>query len=368
MTKQNKEAQANEGPIIEADPEHFTINRDTDLLECLRRLDRTGCHLLVCVEDNRVAGVVSEGDIRRGLLNDMSLDQKVSDLINEDPTIVTKPYVPEAVIALMRKRNIDGIPAINAKGEFVEFLTLASLMRGKNLPNTAVIMAGGMGTRLRPLTLQTPKPLLPVAGRPMIEHIIEHMASEGIRRFIVTTNYLAEKFPEILGDGNHLDVEITYIRENEQLGTLGGLGLIDSEELSEPIVVTNGDVLSKLNAGLFLERHQANGADLTICVKEYSQRIPYGVLNVKDDRIVGMDEKPEQTFKVNAGIYCINPNALSLIPKNRSIDFPEFVKILNANGHQISSFAFDGYWRDVGTIDDYSRANIEFRDVHTIGE
>ena len=352
----------NQVPSVGALPEHFVINSDTDLLECLRRLDRTGCHVLVCIEDGRISGVVSEGDIRRGLLNDMSLDQKVEPLINKNPVVITKPFEPEAVIALMRKRMIDGIPVINNKGDFVEFLTLASLLRRKNLPNTAVIMAGGMGTRLHPLTLQTPKPLLPVAGRPMIEHIIEQLSDEGIRRFFVTTNYLAKKFPEILGDGSHLGVEISYICEDKQLGTLGALSLIDRKKLSEPIIVTNGDVLSKLNVSDFLHHHSESGASLTICVKEYNHRVPYGVISIKDNAIIGLDEKPEQTFIVNAGVYCIDLDVLSLIPRSRPLDFPDFVKLLDSSGHSMSSFTFEGYWRDIGTIEDYSHANIEFRE------
>jgi len=358
MTKQKTKALN-----IGVAPEIFIINRDTDLLECLRRLDRTGCHVLVCIEGGRISGVVSEGDIRRGLLNDMSLKQKVGPLVNENPVVITKPFELEAAISLMRTRMVDGIPVINDKGEFVEFLTLFSLLRRKALPNKAVIMAGGMGTRLNPLTLQTPKPLLPVAGRPMIELIIEHLSDEGIRQFFISTNYLAEKFPETLGDGSHLGVEITYIREDKQLGTLGALSLLDREKLTEPIVVTNGDVLSKLSVESFLQHHSESGAALTICAKEYNHRVPYGVINIQEDATIGLDEKPKQTFIVNAGIYCINLDVLSLIPKKRPLDFPEFVKILYKNGHPVSLYDFDGYWRDIGTIEDYSRANIEFRDL-----
>ncbi|MBT3306620.1 MAG: NTP transferase domain-containing protein, partial [Alphaproteobacteria bacterium] len=219
-----------------------------------------------------------------------------------------------------------------------------------------------------PLTAETPKPLLPVAGRPMIEHVIEHLAGEGIQRFIVTTNYLADKFPETLGDGSHLNVEISYIREGEPFGTLGSLGLIDHSEMSAPLLVTNGDVMSRLDFGAFLQNHEASGADLSVCVKEYSHLVPYGVVNVEDDVIIGLEEKPEKNFLINAGIYCINPGVLHLIPKNRALDFPEFMKTLVENGHSVASYRFNGYWRDVGTIEDYSRANIELREFLTASD
>ncbi len=335
------------------------ITPEMTVIECLKRLETTGYHTLVCLVNNRVSGVLSEGDIRRGLLGGSGLDAFIAPLVNTNPVTITMPYDTGETLALMRSKRIDAVPLVDAQMHLLDILRISDLLQARALPNTAVIMAGGIGKRLQPLTLKTPKPLLPIGDRSMIEHIIGHLAQEGIRRIVISVNYKAEQFEATLGRGDHLGVEISYVHENRPMGTLGALGLVGEAHREHPLLITNGDVLSSLNIRDLFGFHQSQKADLTLCVKEHSYRVPYGVVRVDDNRIVEIDEKPEHGFLVSSGICCIQPEAAAMVAKDVPLDVPTFIHHLADNGRRVSAFQFSGYWRDVGNLADYSRANVE---------
>jgi NDP-sugar pyrophosphorylase family protein len=233
------------------------------------------------------------------------------------------------------------------------------LLTPQPLANHVIFMAGGLGSRLRPMTEETPKPLLTVGRKPLLETILEGFIEHGFRHFHMSVNYKAEQVKQHFGDGERWGVEIDYLEEDEQLGTAGPLGLLP-EVPEEPILVMNADVLTKVNFRNILDFHFEQGASATMCVREYDFRVPFGVVNIERDRIVGIEEKPLQTFFVNAGIYVVSPELLDLVGKDEPLDMPEFFGRAIDAGHHAAVFPVREYWMDVGRLDDYERANGEF--------
>ncbi len=340
--------------------ERFLIGPERSLLDCLRQLDVTGLGYLVVVKDGKVIGGVSDGDIRRGLISGCSLEDPISSVANPAPVTATPEMTRAELLELARRRGVDPIPVISRTGEFQDIFTVHELLELQVLPNRAVIMAGGLGLRLRPLTNTIPKPLLPLGDRPIIEHVLSHLSAAGIRRCTVTVNYMKEMFPQMLGDGSRLGIELDYVEEAQRLGTIGALGLIDSSKIEHPLIVTNGDVLTGIDIRKLLAEHEATGAVVTMCLKPYQQDVPYGVVAVDGEKIVKLEEKPSYRHLISAGVYCISPEVIRAIDYNCYLDAPQLIESFLKAGRTVSAFVFQEYWRDIGTMEDYYIAQTEF--------
>lgn len=317
---------------------------------------------LVVDDDRRLLGTVTDGDIRRGILRGIGLDQPVSAVMNSRPLTANVDQGRDAVLRLMRDREIHQIPLLDSGGRLVGLETLDELIHRDQVDVWVVLMAGGLGTRLRPLTENTPKPLLPVGGRPLLETIIENFANQGFRRIFLSVNYKAEMFEQHFGDGSRYGVSIEYIHEPDRMGTAGALTLLPSRP-ENPVIVMNADLLTTLDFRQLLEFHRSHRAKATMGVREYSFQVPYGVVKADQARLLSITEKPVQQFFVSAGMYVLEPDALNFIPNDTFYDMPTLFEALLAQGAEASVFPVREYWLDIGRLDDLERAQSEFGKV-----
>lgn len=332
------------------------------IIEAVRIIESEALQIaLVTDENSRLLGTVTDGDIRRALLQGLSLQTPVSRIMCASPTTATPDDGDDAILATMRRLQLGQIPVLDAQGRVVEMKVLKALLSPGTRDNWAVILAGGLGTRLRPLTENCPKPMLRVGGRPVLETIIHRLRAAGFRRFFLSINYLAELIESHFGSGEKLGVEITYLREPDRLGTAGPLSLLP-ERPTAPVLVMNGDILTKVNFEHILDFHAERSSMATMCVREYHLQVPYGVVRLEGDKLSSIDEKPVHRFFVNAGIYALEPDAIAYVPRGEHYDMPRLFQTLVDRGHNVSAFPIHEYWLDIGQIPDLEKAHGEFTD------
>ena len=335
------------------------VPASTPLIDAIAALDATGLQILLVVDDDgRLAGTVTDGDVRRGILAKRPLDGPVADVMHVAPTTRPAGIGRDDARRAMRDATVRQLPLLDDEGRPAG-LELLDNGGTPDRPNTVVIMAGGLGTRLRPLTEDTPKPLLRVGGRPLLETIIEAFAEYGFRKFHLSVNYRAAQVEEHFGDGRQLGVEIGYLREDEFLGTAGALSLLPHRP-GEPVVVMNGDILTRVDFGQMLEFHERTGAEMTMCVREYDVEIPYGVVEVDGERVTSLVEKPTTRHFINAGIYVLAPELLATIRPGERLDMTDLADRISGRGGMISAFPIREYWLDIGHLEDFERAQAEF--------
>ena len=340
------------------------------LAETIERIDRTGLQVgLVVDEDRRLLGIVTDGDIRRAILRDCVLDTAIRDVMNPTPRSLRAGAVRADVLELMRRHKFHHVPLVDGDGRLVGLEILDRLIGATELPNAVVLMAGGRGTRLRPLTAECPKPLLSVGGKPILEHILAGFIEEGFRNFYLSVNYKAEMIAEHFGNGDRWGVRIEYLREASPLGTAGALSLLPARP-RHPLVVMNGDLLTKVSFASMLEFHARHGGLATMAVREYDLQIPYGVVTIDNGEVVGIeeasagrivriDEKPVQRFFVNAGIYVLSPESFDHLPHS-PFDMPMLFDGLRRVGSTMA-YPLREYWVDIGHRDELDRAHSEWR-------
>ncbi|MEZ8323846.1 nucleotidyltransferase family protein [Vibrio cyclitrophicus] len=309
-------------------------------------------------------GVVTDGDIRRGLLSGKGLNTPVSDVMNSSPVTATSLNSRGHLIEEMNKLDILFIPIVD-DGKLVGLETLhRALVNKPSYQNPVFIMAGGFGTRLKPLTDSCPKPMLKIGDKPILETVIRSFTKAGFVNFYISTHYMPEQIQNHFGDGSDLGINITYVHENEPLGTGGALGLLPDDLPKDlPLIMINGDVLTKVDFQRLLEFHIDNNADATMCVREYDYQIPYGVINGEGNKITSMVEKPIQRFFVNAGIYVVSPQVIDSVPKNHRIDMPTLLEQHMNKRNNVLMFPIHEYWLDIGRMDDFNRAQA---DIHSL--
>ncbi len=339
------------------------VSTGQTIREVIEVIDHNAVQIALVVDESTcLLGTVTDGDIRRGILKGLSLESPVSKIMNCSPTTLTTGQHSEAVLALMRKKQLHHIPLIDQQGKVVGLKNLIEFLDRKTKDNWVVIMVGGLGTRLGELTENCPKPLLTVGTKPLLETILENFVEYGFRKFYLAVNYLGEKIQEYFGDGKNWGVEIRYIRERKRMGTAGALSLLP-EKPKETFIVMNGDILTKVNFHKLLEQHTEQKSEGTMCVREYDFQVPYGVVQVDEHQITRIEEKPVHRFFVNAGIYVLEPSSLELIPENVSFDMPELFKILLKKQRNATVFPIREYWMDVGQKEDFHKANGEFNQI-----
>ncbi|WP_082909908.1 nucleotidyltransferase family protein [Brevibacillus brevis] len=339
------------------------VSPQTPILHTLEIIDKSARQIaLVADENDRLLGTVTDGDIRRGLLKGRALQDPISLIMNSFPTVASPYETRENILALMKIKKIHQIPIVDEDGKIVHVEVLNELLRPTKKDNWVVLMAGGLGTRLHPLTHDCPKPLLPVGNKPLLETILQSFIDQGFHRFYISVKYKAEMIQEHFGDGSNWGISIQYLQEKESLGTAGALSLLP-EKPSEPFFVMNGDLLTKVNFEQLLDFHKTYQAQATMCVREYDHQIPYGVVRLDQYRLTSIEEKPTQRFFVNAGIYVLSPDAVDNIPHNQYFDMPSLFDHLVKNQQQTIAFPIREYWLDIGRMADFERANMEFAEV-----
>ncbi len=342
------------------------ITEKTTIKEALQIIDRGSMRIALVVDENdKLLGTLTDGDIRRGLLKALDLNSTVETIYNPNPTYATVSSSKEEILNLAILKKLHQIPIVDYNHQVVGIVEIEDLVRPKEKPNIAVIMAGGLGTRLRPLTDKLPKPMLKIGDKPILQTIIEKFSEHGFKNFIICVNYKGDTIQNFFGNGENLGINIEYVREEKRLGTAGALSLV-KDKLKEPFFVMNGDLLTNINFEHLYNYHISNQADATMCVREYDFQVPYGVVNLKDNLIQFIEEKPVQRFFVSAGIYMLFPETLKYIPTNEYFDMPELFKILIEENKRVVAFPLREYWIDIGRFEEYEKANMEYKGIFDV--
>ena len=330
----------------------------------MSRIDKLAKGLVLMVDEaGRLAATITDGDIRRAILRGLEVDSPISAVVAppdkqtaSPPQPITAPLqsTPDERLRKMRASSLRHLPLLDDEGRVVDIAFLEDIVTLEELPVQAVIMAGGLGTRLRPLTDDTPKPMLQIAGQPLLERTVRQLRDAGIQHINVTTHYLPEKIIEHFGDGEHFGVHMNYVAEDEPLGTAGSLALVDND--TEPLLVMNGDILTRVDFRSLVDFHRDYRADVTIGVRQYDVEVPYGVVEAINGRVYAIQEKPKCGFLVNAGIYLLEPTVKQFIPQGKRFDMPDLIGRLLQMQRTVVSFPIVEYWRDIGKHDDFERA------------
>lgn len=330
---------------------------DANLRQAIRSLDESALQIAMVISPNgHLLGTLTDGDIRRGLLRGLDMDSSVDTIIHREPLVAPPQLSRENVLQLMRANKIRQLPVIDENRCVVGLHVWDELMDPVQRPNLMVIMAGGQGARLRPYTETCPKPMLPVGGKPMLEHIVERAKADGFQRFVLTIHYLGHMVEEYFGDGSRWQVSIDYVREELPLGTSGALGLLNPRP-EVPLIVSNGDVLTDIRYGELLDFHNLHGASATMAVRQHEWQHPFGVVRTSGVDIVGFEEKPVIKSHINAGVYALNPEVLDYLSVGEYCDMPTLFARLQECGNRTVVYPMHEPWLDVGRVDDYVAAN-----------
>lgn len=349
------------------------VQKTSSIRDAMSQIDRSALGIVFVVDHERaLENTVTDGDIRRAILAGLGLDATIADLLQTGwkakgrlPVTASSESTREEQLAIMAKMSVRHLPLIDGHGKVAGVAVFkagdTAEKKVEDLPVEAVIMAGGFGTRLRPFTDHMPKPMLPIAGRPLMERTIERLHESGINRINITTHYLPEKITEHFGTGKRFGVELNYVSEDQPLGTAGSLGLV--AETDEPLLVMNGDILTRVDYKELFDFHKSNNADLTVGVRQYEFKVPYGVIEASDGIVKMLKEKPSYNFLVNAGIYLLEPSVKKLIPPDVRFDMTDLIDQLMQNGGVVASFPIVEYWVDIGQHDDLKRAENDMNNM-----
>ncbi|WP_036214776.1 nucleotidyltransferase family protein [Lysinibacillus sphaericus] len=342
--------------------EKIKITKHVSLMETMEIIDSSSLQFAVVVDENNcLIGTVTDGDIRRGILQGISLNEKIKEVMNSSP-ITMKDNISKAnCYQYMELKSLRQLPIVNKYNQVVDILFKD--MRPYIAPNEniVILMVGGLGTRLRPLTNHIPKPMLKVGGKPILETIIEGFKQFGYTNFILSVNYKKEMIQNYFQSGEAFGVTITYIEETKRMGTAGALSLL-REKPKKPIFVMNGDLLTQVNFEQLMQFHHEHEAIATMCVREYEYQIPYGVIKTEGASLVSIQEKPIHKSFVNAGIYILNPEVFEYIPNDEFFDMPTLFETIIADNKIASIYPIREYWLDIGRMDDFEKANLDYEE------
>ena len=335
---------------------------DSTIKEALQVIDTGAMKIALVLDDeDHLLGTLSDGDIRRGLLKGLTLDDSIESIIFTNPTVCGINDTKEDILKIAVSKKLYCIPIVDEKGVLVGVEEIDDILKPTSFSNKVVLMVGGLGTRLRPLTDDIPKPLLQVGDKPILETIINGFAKYGFTNIILSVSYKAEMIEDYFGDGSKFGVNIEYVHEDKRMGTAGALSLM-CEKLNEPFFVMNGDLLTNINFEHMLEYHMSNDATATMGVREYDFQVPYGVVNVEGHDILNIEEKPVHNFFVSGGVYVLSPDVLEVIP-SAYYDMPTLFEKLIEEKKKSISFPIREYWLDIGQMSDFHRANAEYHGV-----
>jgi dTDP-glucose pyrophosphorylase/CBS domain-containing protein len=326
------------------------------LQDAIRSLNESALQIVLIVEDDgRLIGTITDGDIRRALLDGYGLSSTLDAVVQRRALVVSSTMSRDLVLQLMQANKVHQLPVVDDAGRVIALHRWDDMIVGATRENPMVIMAGGQGTRLKPHTDNCPKPLLPIGGKPMLEHIIQRASAEGFRKFSIAVHYLGHMIEEYFGHGDRWSVEIDYIREQTPLGTAGALSLLQPTP-AHPMVVSNGDILTDVRYGELLDFHTRHGASATMAVRMHEWQHPFGVVRTEGVDIVDFEEKPVARTYVNAGIYVIDPSMLALLKRGEPCDMPVLFERVKQAGKRTIAYPMHEPWLDVGRPDDYREA------------
>ncbi|EKE75432.1 nucleotidyltransferase family protein [Gallaecimonas xiamenensis] len=336
------------------------LTRDTTIREAMRIITQGALRIgLVCDNNDKLLGIVTDGDIRRGLLADAEMTDPASNVMNCRPQCANANHSKAQMLAMMRQFDITTLPIVDNQGKVLGLQTLKDLLAQPRFDNPVFIMAGGFGTRLRPLTEHCPKPMLMVGDKPLLAHLVERFVRQGFHNLYISTHFMPEMIRDYFGDGSNFGASITYVHEDQPLGTGGALGLLPKDLPALPLIMMNGDVLTKVDFVRLLKHHQQHDFDATMCVREYEYQIPFGVVESQGELITAMTEKPLHRYHVNTGIYVLSPKAIGAVQADTRIDMPTLLEERMGQGHKVGIYTTFDYWLDIGRVDDYRRAQVD---------
>ena len=339
---------------------NILVSPHATIAEAIRIIDQGGVQIALVTNSERfLLGTLTDGDIRRGLLSGETLESEVERCMHLKFDSVPENCTERRAIRLMREEALQQMPVLDPEGRIVRLFLLEEFIKQKKLSNWVVLMAGGLGKRLRPLTESCPKPMLRVGDKPMLEIVLEQCVEAGFRNFFISVNYLKHQVIEYFGNGSRWGVDIQYLEEDKPLGTAGALSSLP-EQPDKPILVMNGDVLTHVNLDKLFLFHQENSASATICVSEYKTPIPYGVVFTEGAQVLSIEEKPEMSHSINSGVYVLNPELLELLSPKQRCDMPELLTRGLKRNHSVTAFPIHEYWLDVGHKETLDQANGEW--------
>lgn len=315
---------------------------------------RLGIALVVDGND-RLLGTVTDGDMRRAILRQAGLDSPVHSIMQSQFIFATPEMEERDILRLMRGHSIRQIPVCDGEKRVLGLHFLEEFLDPEARPNWAVIMAGGEGKRLWPLTAYVPKPMLPVGQRPILELILEHLVHHRFQHVFIAVNYMGDQIIRHFGDGERFGCSIRYLREAEPLGTGGALSLLPSRP-EEPILVTNGDLLTDVDLSKLMEFHRSSGASATLCVRELTYRMPYGVVCCEGEDVKGLREKPAHREIINAGVYVLEPSLVARVPSDEAYPITNLIEAACGEGRKVKAFIIQEAWKDIGSLDEYQQA------------
>lgn len=343
--------------------ENIKLRQNATIKEALEIIDSGAMQIALVVDDNdKLLGTLTDGDIRRGILMGLDLDSSIETIVFKEPAVAKISSTKEEILKIALSKKLHQIPIVDDNGIVLDLKEIEELVEPKIKTNRVILMVGGLGTRLRPLTQDMPKPMLKVGNKPILQTIVEKFAEYGFVNITMCVNFNASIIRDYFGDGKEFGVNIDYVLEQKRMGTAGALSLL-KERPSEPFFVMNGDLLTNVNFEHIFNYHMLNKATATMCVREYDYEVPYGVVKMNDNKIIEIAEKPVQKFFVSAGIYMLSPEILDLIAKNEFYDMPALFEKLIKLSKNVISFPIREYWLDIGRMEEYQRANEEYKEV-----
>ncbi|MFY4858857.1 nucleotidyltransferase family protein [Aliarcobacter butzleri] len=343
--------------------DNIKLDINSTIHEALQIINKGAMQIaLVIDDDNKLVGTISDGDIRRALLKRISLDSSIQSIIFRTPTIAKISDTKEEILKIALSKKLHQIPIVDDSGKILGIQEIEELIKPKDKTNKVILMVGGLGTRLRPLTENTPKPMLKVGNKPILQTIVEKFAEYGYTDIVMCVNYKSHMIQDYFADGKEFGVNIEYIFEKQRMGTAGALSLLKEKPI-EPFFVMNGDLLTNVNFEHLHNYHLSNNSLGTMCVREYDFQVPYGVVNISNSKIISIEEKPTHKFFVSAGIYMLSPEVLDYIPENQFYDMPTLFEKIISEGKNAISFPLREYWLDIGRIEEYKKANEEYDEV-----
>lgn len=347
------------------------VGPEVSIRETIKVIDSSSLQIALVINTrNQLLGTVTDGDVRRALLQNISLDDSVSKIMEKSPSVcrvdqgydLNPNYLKEEIISLMKEKEVHQVPLVDAQGVLLGLEVLDSFLKFESLDNWVLIMAGGLGKRLRPMTNECPKPMLKVGGRPILESIVEKFRLHGFTNLFVSVNFEGDQIKSYFGDGAQFGVKIQYIEEESPYGTAGALALLP-EKPAKPMIIMNGDLITSLNFQHLLQFHEEHKKLATMSVCELQLEVPYGVVSLEEQFVINVEEKPRQKFFINGGVYVIEPVLIDCIPKNTHFDMTSLLQLMKEKNEKITAFPVREYWLDVGRNIDFIKANQDFHGI-----
>ncbi len=332
------------------------ISPDVSITDAMLQLDKVALRILIVVQElDQLIGVITDGDIRRGLLKKISFEDPISKIMSTKPLAATMNLSPDSIRNLLTKHSLLAIPVINGERQVIGLESFSSQIASSQVDYDVVIMAGGFGKRLLPLTQKLPKPMLPLGSKPILENIIEQFIVQGFKNFYISTHYKAKIIEDYFGSGERFGVSINYLQENIPLGTAGALGFLKNK-VKNTFLVMNADLVTNMNFKNLIDFHHHQQAIATMCVRENTFQVPYGVVEIVNSSIQAIQEKPIYSHFVNVGVYCLNPEIFQYIDLDTYLDMPSLFQNLISAGDCVKAFPLYEDWLDIGRMDDYQKA------------